>query len=369
MHVKRRQITITAGITWLLISLSLPYPAENFSTIACAESLYLTKQQTDTWANQLPSDTSEQNLSETSFKGKRTFSKSGIRGLSIEFVGDAGYRNDDIKWNIAGDLSGNNPNVLSELTWDDLGIITLTFKNKTIYRGVYFRGHLQYGWIVSGDVQDSDFLGDNRTLEFSRSNNSADDGDTKDASAGIGYQFNFGTGAFGFTPLVGYSYHVQNLKMTDGNQTITFSGGPPLGPFSGLDSTYEAEWKGPWVGLDVVFRSPHKKSQRNDFELGLGFEYHWADYDAEANWNLRTDFAHPKSFEHDADGNGFVVSADWNIFFTKSWALNVNANYQTWDTDSGVDRTFFADGTSLDTRLNDVDWDSFAIMLGAIYRF
>ena len=87
MRVKRKQIAITAGITWLLISLSLPNPAENFSTIACAESFYLTKQQTDSSANQLPNDTSEQNLSETSFKGKRILSKSGVQGLSIEFVG------------------------------------------------------------------------------------------------------------------------------------------------------------------------------------------------------------------------------------------------------------------------------------------
>jgi hypothetical protein len=369
MHVKRRKETLTASITGLLIILSSPYLAENSSTTAYAESSYLTKKQTDTSANQRPHDTSEHNLSNTASKEKRIFSKLGVHGLSTEFVGQTGYRNDDFKWSIAGDLNGNNPNVLSELTWDDLGIITLTFKNKTIYRGVYFRGYFQYGWIISGDVQDSDFLGDNRTLEFSRSNNSADDGDTKDASAGIGYQFDFGTRVCGFTPLIGYSYHVQNLKITDGNQTITFFGGPPLGPFSGLDSTYEAEWKGPWVGFDVVFRSLHKKSRRNDFEFGLGFEYHWADYDAEANWNLRTDFAHPKSFEHDADGNGFVVSADWNVFFTKNWALNVNANYQDWDTDSGVERTFFADGTTFDTRLNDVDWDSFAIMLGLTYRF
>ena len=31
-----------------------------------------------------------------------------------------GYRADDLDWNIAGDINGNNPNVLSELTWDDV---------------------------------------------------------------------------------------------------------------------------------------------------------------------------------------------------------------------------------------------------------
>ena len=73
--------------------------------------------------------------------------------------------------------------------------------------------------------------------------------------------------------------------------------------------------------------------------------------------------------EHDADGQGIVLSADWSIFFKRNWALNLTANYQTWDTDPGMDRVFAADGTILETRLNEVEWNSYAIMLGAIYRF
>ena len=309
-------------------------------------------------------DTTSQDTEKTASPTRQDTSKQGIPGLSVEFLANMGYRNDDLKWNIAGDSSGNNPNVLSELTWDNLNIFQVGVKNKTIFRGVYFRGYLQYGWIISGDNQDSDYLGDNRTFEFSRSNNSTDDDNTWDTSAGIGYQFNLGTGLIGFAPLFGYSYHEQNLRITNGNQTI-----PPTGPFEGLDSTYETEWKGPWVGLDLIIRSPDKTTLLDDFELGFGFEYHWADYNADANWNLRTDLAHPKSFEHDADGQGFVLSADWSIFFKRNWALNLTANYQTWDTDPGMDRVFAADGTILETRLNEVEWNSYAIMLGAIYRF
>ncbi len=35
------------------------------------------------------------------------------------------YRIDNLNWNIAGDLYGNNPNILSELTWTDLKIYQL----------------------------------------------------------------------------------------------------------------------------------------------------------------------------------------------------------------------------------------------------
>jgi hypothetical protein len=281
--------------------------------------------------------------------------------IESEFWFTTGYRVDDFDWNIAGDINGNNPNILSELTWDDLKIFQVTLQNKTVFRQTfYFRGSLAYGWILDGENQDSDYNGDNRTLEFSRSNNSADDGDVLDASAGIGYQFTFGFGMdkFGITPLIGYSFHQQNLKISDGFQTI-----PATGSFPGLASTYDAEWSGPWVGLDIVFKSNKK------YNLYAEIEYHWGDYYAEADWNLRTDFAHPKSFEHDADGDGIVLSAGWRYFFDNHWAVNLNFNYQDWSTDNGIDRVFLASGSISETRLNEANWQSFATMIGLAYVF
>jgi hypothetical protein len=297
--------------------------------------------------------------------------------IESELVFSAGYRVDDFDWNIAGDIDGNSPNILSELTWDDLEIYQLELYNKTIVREVfYLRGSLSYGWIKDGDNQDSDYLEDNRAREFSRSTNDADDGNTLDASLGIGYPFTFGSGFVGLTPLVGYSYHEQNLTMTDGNQTITwisldpdFPDGPPLGPMLGLDNTYEAQWKGPWVGFDLIFTSKDVHRHLAQVEAYVNLEYHWADYCAEADWNLRTDFAHPKSFEHDADGDGIAVSAGWNVVWSDHWALNANFDYQEWSTDHGTDRTFFSDGSVEETRLNEVNWKSYAVMVGLSYRF
>ena len=297
--------------------------------------------------------------------------------IESELVLSAGYRVDDFDWNIAGDIHGNSPNVLSELTWDDLEIYQLELYNKSIVREVcYLRGSLSYGWIKDGDNQDSDYLEDNRALEFSRSNNDADDSDTLDASLGIGYPFTFGSGFVGLTPLVGYSYHEQNLTMTDGNQTITwisldpdFPDGPPLGPMLGLDNTYEAQWKGPWVGFDLIFTSKDVHRYLAQVEAYVNLEYHWADYCAEADWNLITRFAHPKSFEHDADGDGIVISAGWNVVWSYHWALNANFDYQDWSTDHGTDRTFFSDGSVEETRLNEVNWKSYAVMVGLSYRF
>jgi len=290
-------------------------------------------------------------------------------GTNLEF--GTGYRVDNLDWNIAGDINGSNPNILSELTWSDVEIFQLKAGiRSTISEVFYVRGSLGYGWVFDGKNQDSDYSGDNRTLEWSRSNNSTDNGNVVDATLGVGYQFKAVSNRLKLIPLVGYSYSDQYFNITDGVQTVSEPAlAPPdqtplpLGPFSGLNSTYESEWWGPWVGIDLSFDASEKMT------LFGGFEYHWANFNAEANWNLRSDFSHPKSFEHDADGTGVIMSVGGEFHLTKPWYLSLNINYQDWSTDPGLDRLFFADCSTTDTKLNGVNWDSFAIMLGLTYRF
>jgi hypothetical protein len=286
--------------------------------------------------------------------------------LETDFTFNAGYRVDNLDWNIAGNDNGNNPNVLSELTWDDVESYQVKFQGSVVWPNIIaIRGYANYGWIFDGDNQDSDYWEDNRTLEFSRSNNSTDDDNVWDASLAIGYPIRFGQTVLGtLTPLLGYSYHEQNLNITDGHQTI-----PNLGPFPGLDSSYDTEWYGPWIGFDLRFKAKEITTFAHRFETYVTYEYHWADYYAEANWNLREVFAHPKSFEHDADGNGWKIGAGFNLWFHRNWALNFNYDYQDWSTDGGTDKVFFSDGRTEVTRLNEVNWTSYALSLGVSLRF
>jgi len=286
--------------------------------------------------------------------------------LEIEFIATGGYRVDDLDWNIAGDINGNNPNILSELTWDDIEIYQLKLEGRLIWPNIIaFRGALTYGWIFDGENQDSDYFGDNRTLEFSQSNNSTDDDDVWDVSLAVGYPARIGKTVIGtITPLAGYSHHEQQLNLTDGYQSI-----PDLGPFPGLDSSYDTEWKGPWLGIDLHFKAAEIKSFAHRFETYLTYEYHWADFDAEGNWNLRDDLDHPKSFKQDTDGDGYVIRAGFNFTLTQHWALNFNYDYQDWTMDDGTSKVFFADGTNVKTRLNEVNWTSHAWMAGLSFRF
>lgn len=293
----------------------------------------------------------------------------------------AGYRKDELDWNIAGSNYGKYVNILSELEWEEIQSYEIKFRGSLVLpNNIALRGLANYGWIYDGKVQDSDYDGNDRTLEFSRSNNSADDGYVWDVSMAFGFPLRWGKSTLStITPLVGYSYHEQNLTMTDGYQTISEPIVRPLhliylvpdvDEFSrDLDSTYETEWKGPWIGFDLNFRAAEIKTFAHRFATFFSYEYHWADYEAEADWNLRTAYQHPKSFTHDADGQGWIIRAGFNFILQRHIALNFNFDYQDWSTDSGTDKIFWADGTTSETRLNEVNWTSYSLGLGVSVRF
>jgi hypothetical protein len=288
--------------------------------------------------------------------------KRGSRSIIRMYAG-FNFRTDQLDWNIA-DADGD-PNILSELTWDDLSIYELSLGfSSFVKQSIYFRGYMNYGRIMSGENQDSDYNADDRQDEFSRSNNSTDDGSTIDVSLGAGYMFPAIADIITIVPMVGLSFHRQDLTITDGYQTI-----PPSGPFPGLSSTYVAEWRGPWAGLEAQV----------DIETGwgafpriftfVGMEYHWATFDAQADWNLREDFDHPKSFEHEAQGSGVRMVVGLGASLTDRWSLAVDYSQQKWSVADGTDRVYYSDGTFAETRLNEVNWESRAIGLTMQYQF
>lgn len=281
-----------------------------------------------------------------------------VAAIETKFDLNAGYRTDKLNWNIASDLSGTvTPNVLSELTWDTLRIAQLSGGLQlTGADGLHFRATADYGWIYAGNNQDSDYLGNNRTLEFSRTNNDASGDNVWDMSLAFGYRFRYvqdRTPTY-LIPLVGYSRHAQNLRITSANQTI-----PATGPVPGLNSTYQSRWQGRWIGVEFLTDVP------SDVNAYFRLEHHWADYSAEANWNLRADLEHPRSFEQDANGTGNIVSVGFlTVPKSSRWSIRVGLDYQRWTTDPGINRAYFTDGTIGATRLNSVEWKSWALSLG-----
>ncbi|WAK03275.1 outer membrane beta-barrel protein [Methylobacter sp. YRD-M1] len=282
--------------------------------------------------------------------------------FQFDYYIEGGYRQDDLDWTIAA--PSGSPDVLSELQWKDVeSAMVETGIDITYADHWHAEGKFAFGQTVDGRNQDSDYGQDNRQGEFSRSNNVADDGATIEVSGALGYHFDIGSKKFAprlrLTPKIGYAFHTQQFNTTNGFQTI-----PALGHFGGLDSTYDATFFGPWGGLGSQLFLTDRLS------LQGSVEYHWVDYEGTGNWNLREDFQHPKSFKHEAEGEGIVASAGGRYRINPAWTISLSADYQKWKANNkGIDTVFFSDGTVGETRFNGVNWDSYGFNLGMAYRF
>lgn len=276
----------------------------------------------------------------------------------FEYSLSAGYRKDSFNWSIAD----GGINVASEVDWKNTVIAQLRATAKIqLWRGLQLSGTYATGAVKSGTNRDSDYAGSDRTQEYSRSDNQTG-GAVRDLGIGLGYKFRLPDLVSGISmtlvPQAGLSIHQQSLTLYDGQQTV-----PANGALVGLNSSYNAQWKGPWLGMDVLLDLGEHLS------LNTGVEYHRADYSADANWNLRSDFAHPLSFSHVAQANGLTAAAGIAYRFSRNLQINACVARQKWNTYQGYDQTNFSYGATNYYTLNPVKWESATWSLAAVYRF
>ena len=276
----------------------------------------------------------------------------------FEYSVSVGDRRDELRWSIAN----GGVNIASEVEWKDVRSMQLRAAGRlNLGYGWLLRGSYSTGAVKSGRNRDSDYAGNERTLEYSRSESKAG-GAVRDASLGLGWKFTAleldSGSALVLVPLVGLSIRQQSLTMFEGQQVI-----PASGPITGLNNSYNTQWKGSWAGVDARW------AFGSNWALNATFEQHRADYTAEADWNLRTDLAHPVSFRHVANGRGTVTSIGVEYRFTRNLLLAAQLERQNWETWSGYDQTNFAFGGTANYTLNPVNWDSRYTSLAFVYQF
>ncbi|MCJ8500954.1 hypothetical protein [Desulfatitalea alkaliphila] len=279
----------------------------------------------------------------------------------------AGLRFDSLDWSISGAYGGEPVNVRSELEWTEVFSYQLQLSGRLrAGRHLYCRGHFAYAAIQSGMVTDSDYRGPIRTNVYSRSISATNDDQLWDVVAGLGYPFHFVQERLLVAPLLGFSVHKQNFRITNGRQLIAGGGSN----FDGLNSTYKALWWGPWVGCDLHYTLMATGDRPPPMEWTLMLMYHFrTDFSAEATWNLRDEFRQPRSFEQSADGHGFTVQAEWLLHLTRYLRGSLQMRFTRWSTDAGTDTLFLKDGTTHTTRLNEVSRQAYEVMIGLAYRF
>lgn len=322
------------------------------------------------------------------------------------------YKLASFEWDIASAADGGGyvdpgsgmllPNVISELQWKDLAILELSFdgiftlgdSSRSAYSSrpriaPTFRFWGALGLVEDGQTQDSDYAGNNRSLEWSRSLSSSEGGDTLDLNGAFGIKITLVdryNQILSVMPYLGYGYHEINLTTEEGNQVVsdqqTFDAWtgqvagapgyitlPTIGPFAGLNSSYDAEWKGFILG--GRFEYEIYDLERRPFVVAyLDALYRIDEYSGEGNWNLRTDLAQGTSFEHTADSTGYDIEAGIEIYQHKrQYGLTFSLGYGSHSSSNGNNTFFMATGSNRSTRLNGVEWEYVNISIGLIKHF
>lgn len=273
-----------------------------------------------------------------------------------------GYRQDKLKWSIAGLF--DCPNVLSELTWKDLDIVE--FSGSASYvscRNYAVKVQGDYGHIYDGKNVDSDYLYSDRKGLYSRSINSAGRGHVWDVSGAVGYRITSAYARCIITPYAGYSYDSQYLHMYNGYQAFSFNFNE-IGPFKGLNSRYTAHWSGPWLGADF-----NVQVEKCAFIFG-SFEWHWVNYRGKGCWNLRPEIG---PFYHKANGIGYLATLGGNWEICRNWGIGVMGSYRNYRTHSGREtgtlKPIDCDPIRFRTKFNQAKWISWTITGIVTYRF
>jgi outer membrane protease len=283
-----------------------------------------------------------------------------------------GLRQDNLIWSIG--IPGSGPNVLSELDWQRVRLTTLTAAiEQPLSPQLWMKGWLGAGKVWQGDNRDSDWLEDNRSNEFSRSYQETPGHSAFDAGLEMSWRLHFDAAHTHYlAPQLGYTWSSLFLNLRDGVRVIApvfdangdVVGGTPVNePIPGLDSTYEAIWSGPYLGLAGHWQiSP-------TLSLGGGVQRHFTRYRGEGNWNLRSEFSHPASFEHSGDGGGWRAGIELAWQYDTQLAYVARFDASRFSLQNGVDQTNFSDGSQSSIRLNEVEWDSATLFLGLQYTW
>ncbi|MFL0795870.1 MAG: hypothetical protein K6L73_00030 [Cellvibrionaceae bacterium] len=265
-----------------------------------------------------------------------------------------GHTQGDLNWHIAG----NGVNVLSELDYTDVSGTTVGLKGQWSHPflaadhwRILVRADLNSTSISNGNYQDSDFTGNNRTAEFSRSVGDVTGTDLDQFQLGFGlrYQITPNQALLGWG---GAIHNRQDINFRNGVQVVS---NPPinvsLGPINGLDSEYRASWSGGWGagGWQLTL---------DRWQLDLELLRLWGTYRGTGRWNLRTDFAQPVSFLHQADMTGWQFQASLTWHYSEQLSFNLTYEDSALETDPGVDYTYFSSGSTFEALFNQASWDS-----------
>lgn len=281
---------------------------------------------------------------------------------ALDFEIGTGYRQGCMRWSISG--PEGSPNVFVTNNWKQLRMYGVegAARYVSVHHYVLQVGG-NCGKIYHGHNRESVYLLDGKTAEAARIISKSNIGHAYDLNAAIGYQVMSVGRRTLFTVLAGYSHDQQDLHLTDGKLVENGLTGQ-LGPIPYQNSTYNARWFGPWLGIDMSTRVECNAS------LYASVAYHIPQFRADGRWKLRDQFL--DKIEQKASAWGYDASLGFSWDFAERWGLGILAKYRHFHTHSGSNRATVQTGPQLvkvHSKLNSVSWALMSFSLSLWGRF
>jgi len=273
---------------------------------------------------------------------------------NLSITAGAEYQKTDFRWSIAGNSSGQEPNILSELIYNPIHAagfhVAAAYKP---YRRFLLTTSFSRLQTFKGSATDIDYNGDNRTdyIPPDRGDTlfNSHNGNMQQYDIALSYSI-FENNIFEVRTGAGFNYSKELFYLRDD-------------AMPDLNTTYETKWQSARIFVNGTVRlTPHLRvAPEVSFQPGT--------YDAVANWNIQEDFQHPVSFIHQANSSGWNYRAQLGYQFNSHIAINGTWSYSDWRTEKGIDRLFLKNGTSPETQMNGAFKKSSGWRLSATYTF
>lgn len=274
-----------------------------------------------------------------------------LMAQKISFYIAPGYQAANSRWSIAGNSNGTNPNIYSELIWKDLQCANLQAGIGYQYKQWGVRLNYNESFTQGGKVTDTDYGADDRKQPVYEGVFQDNKGHLLNLDVTFTYKFKWKNVTL--TPLLGAIYNAQNLYVLP-----KYASTP-----ADLRSTYFAKWKGALIGAEATFTvSPR-------FDITPALQYDQLKYTADANWNLITQFQHPRSFSHNANGYALKPSLQLDYKLKRDSRIFLRGNYAYWNTGAGTDALYLNSGQVDYTQLNGVRRTEYGLSMGYAASF
>ncbi|MGN6493455.1 MAG: hypothetical protein ACTHLE_15750 [Agriterribacter sp.] len=263
---------------------------------------------------------------------------------SINISAEAAGYVSSMRFSIAGNLQGNSPNILSELTWSNLqyfgGGIKASYR--IAHRWQMYTG-LMYGSAIKGDVSDIDYVDDNRKGITSELYHSSHNSRLLTANAGWAFTV-WQNNNWAIKAGLDYTFQKQKLYI------LNYPGSNYSNDESyaeGLYSYYSTAWNQYGISTSAAFR----KLKNTDIEVtGIAAYCHQQAY---GNWNLKQQYQHPKSFTHNSKGIAIQNRLTARFNKTKRVRPYLAYGFVFLHTKNGIDKLYLQTGRIAYTKLNE----------------